>query len=142
MAQTGPATDGEADVPVSDQAGSMASARAMASTLAALWQTRLDLLLTELEEERQRLLGTLLWGAVTFVGGAFALMAIAALVVVLCWDTHRVLALSAIAAIFLAATVAAAWQARRFARRRERFLAATLAELEADRQRLFSQEQM
>lgn len=127
--------------PTGEQArGSMASARAMAATLAALWQTRLDLLLTELEEERQRLLGTLLWGALTLALGGFALLGLAALVVVLCWDSHRVGALIGVTTILLCAALTAAWQLRRHVRRGDRFLAATLAELEADRRRLFPQE--
>ncbi len=131
-----------ADSKEADLSGAMGSARAMGATLAALWHTRLDLLLTELEEERQRVLGTLLWGALSLVAGAFALAAVAALVVVLAWENHRVLALSAITVIFVAGTVGAGWQALRLARRRERFLAASMAELEADSQRWFSQEQV
>ena len=129
-----------AEAPARSADGGIASVRAMGATLAAMWQTRLDLLLTELEEERQRLLGTLLWGALTLALGSFTLLGLATLVVVLFWDSHRVWALVGVSTVLLSAAFAAAWQCRRYLRRGDRFLAATLAELEADRQRWFPQE--
>lgn len=106
------------------------------ATMMAIFQTRLSLLTTELEEEKQRLLATMAWGAVAILLGCFALASFAMLVAVLFWDTHRLLALGVMALLFLALSVAACWQVRRLSQASAGMLAATLAELEADRQAL------
>jgi len=71
----------------------LASVQAMSATLVAIFQTRLALLATEVEEEKQRLLAVLGWGAVAIMMGTVACVFLAGFITVLCWDTHPLLAL-------------------------------------------------
>ena len=110
----------------------------LAATLVAMAHTRLDLISTDLEEDRDHLLALTVTalGAVFFLGIGVVLSAL--LLVVLFWDTHRILILGLLAAAFLAAGLAAADQARRMARTKPRLFASSLAELLKDRQELAS----
>jgi uncharacterized membrane protein YqjE len=110
----------------------------LAATLVAMAHTRLDLLSTDLEEDRQHLLSLTITslGAIFFLGIGVVLSAL--LLVMLFWDTHRILILGALAVAFLAAGVAAARQAKRLARTKPRLFASSLSELFKDRQQLVS----
>lgn len=110
----------------------------LAATLVAMAHTRLDLLSTDLEEDRDHLLTLTVTalGAVFFLGIGVVLSAL--LLVLLFWDTHRILILGLLAAAFLAAGLAAADQARRMARTKPRLFASSLSELLKDRQELVS----
>jgi uncharacterized membrane protein YqjE len=110
----------------------------LAATLVAMAHTRLDLLSTDLEEDRDHLLNLTIasLGAVFFLGVGVVLSAL--LLVVLFWDTHRILILGLLAAAFLALGLAAAAQARRLARTKPRLFASSLSELFKDRQQLAS----
>lgn len=112
------------------------SLRSLGATLLGIAHTRLELLSLELEDEKQRLLGVLAWGALAVVLGGLGLVFLAAWLTVLWWETHRLLALGACAAVFLALTVLAVWKVRGLMRSSRGWLAASLAELEADRQAL------
>lgn len=110
----------------------------LAATLVAMVHLRLELLATDLEEDWGRLLSLILTslGAVFFLGIGVVLSAL--LLVVLFWDTHRILTLSLLAAVFLATGLAAVIQAKRLARTRPRLFASSLSELVKDRQQLVS----
>ena len=112
------------------------SLKALAATLIAMAHTRLELLATELEEERQRLaslLGLML-AALFCLGLGIALLT--TLIVALYWDGYRLQVLAGLAGLFLAAG-ATAWRlALRRLRCKPRLFAASLAELDKDRQPL------
>ena len=127
---------GSTESSVSGARGLRASLQGLMVTMMAIFQTRLALLSTELEEEKQRLLATMAWGAVAILMGCFALAFFAVFVAVLFWDTHRLLALGVMGLLFLASSAAACWQVRRLSLASAGMLTATLAELEADRQAL------
>lgn len=116
--------------------GLKGSVQALMATVLAIFQTRLALLATELEEEKQRLLATMAWGAVAILLGSFALMFVALFVAVLFWDSHRLLAIGTMATLFAAMAGWAGWRVRQLTVASTQPLAATLAELEADRQAL------
>lgn len=124
------------DTGASAAQGLKGSVQALMVTVLAIFQTRLALLSTELEEEKQRLLATMAWGAVAILLGSFALMFLALFVAVLFWDSHRLLALGAMAAVFAALAAWAVWRVRQLTSARAHPLEATLAELEADRHAL------
>ena len=65
--------------------------------------------------------------------GIFALASAAVLVAVVFWDSHRLLVLGCLTLLFAALSAGAIWQMRRLSRASDGLLAATLAELEADR---------
>lgn len=112
------------------------SLRSLGATVLGIAHTRLELLSLELEDEKQRLLGVLAWGALAVVLGGLGLVFLAGWLTVLFWDTHRLLALGSFAAVFLLLTVFAAWRVRALLRASQGWLSASLAELEADRQAL------
>jgi uncharacterized membrane protein YqjE len=116
-----------------------ASLRGLLATLVALGHDRLALASIELEEERDRLLATLAWGAAAVVLACFALAFAAVFVTVLFWDTHRLLALGGVTGMLGAAASLAWWRIRRLWAGRAGLLPATLAELEADRRALMGE---
>ncbi len=116
--------------------GLLESLSTLAATLVAIAYTRLDLLSSDLEEEREHLLSLLVLALVAlFCLGVGALLATLLLVVAF-WDTHRLLVLAALAGLFLAAGIAAWGFALHKARTKPRLFAASLSELLKDRQQL------
>lgn len=114
-------------------AGPLASVRLVLASLLEVGRTRLQLAVTEIDEERLRLAELLLWAtfALFFVGLGVVFAAL--LLVLLVWDGPREAVLAGIAALFLGigAWAAVAW--RRKARAKPPFLAATIVELKRDR---------
>ena len=108
------------------------SIRHLASSLLTAAQTRLEILVTEIEEERVRLEQMLLvaLGAVFCIGMGVALCV--AFIVVLFWDTHRLAAVGFLAAGFLAAGALLGWSLRDQAKSRPKLFAATRGELAKD----------
>ncbi len=116
--------------------GLLESLRLLATTLVSVAHTRLDLLSTDLEEDREHLASLVLlaFGALFCLGIGVVLSTI--LLVVLFWDTHRLLLLATLAALFLAAGLLGGAYARRKAKERPRLFVASLAELFKDRREL------
>lgn len=112
------------------------SLKGLAASLVAIAHTRLELLSTDLEEERARLVSVLvmLFVALFCLGVGVVLLAI--LVAVVFWDSHRLLALAGLAGIFLVGGAAALGCARHTLKTKPRLFAASLAELSKDRQHL------
>ncbi len=110
----------------------LGSLRELARTLLSLAVTRTRLAANELEEQAVRGLEILIWLALALLLFGVALVFCAVMVVLLFWDTDRVLATGLIAAFFVLCCAASAWFA--YARMRERppLLGQTLAELERD----------
>lgn len=121
--------------------GLLASLRGMLGTTLTLLQTRLQLLATELEEERQRLLALLLWGAIAVLALGAGLVFLAVFLTVLLWDSHRLLVLGIFAAAFVTAGVLAVVLTMRLARSPSGLFGASLAELSRDRADLRTPEQ-
>ena len=116
--------------------GLLGSARAVLVALLEIGQTRLQLASTELEEERLRIAELLLFATAALFFLAIGIVLATLLLVLLFWDGPRVPVLALAAAVYLAigAGLAAAW--RRKARNKPPLLAATLAELQRDREAL------
>jgi len=131
MTDSGPGPEGDAP-----RGGVFASLQHALATLVALAHTRLDLAVTEVEEQRERLLSLLLWGVGAVVLSAAALLLCTLALVVVFWDTHRILAAGAVAA---ASLIIAALAIRGFllrAKTRPRLFQHTLDELARDHERL------
>lgn len=120
-------------------AGIVQSLRNLAATLVALLRTRFELLVTEIEEERIRLLQLLFWaaGALFFLGVGILLLTI--LLVALFWDSHRITAIVVLAGIFLAAGIGMAIGVRNRMHARTRLFSASLDELAKDKDQLTPQ---
>jgi uncharacterized membrane protein YqjE len=116
-------------------------AESLKRTSGAAWQgleLRLELLSTELHEEKQEVLvlGVLAQLAMFCVFMAFLCLNV--LVFVIFWDTHRVVTAVTLSAIYLVAAVAAGLYVRRRARSAAHPFSATLEELRKDRQAMTS----
>lgn len=118
--------------------GLLESLTRFAATLVAIAHTRLDLLSTDLEEERVHVFSLLVMAlaALFFIGVGVVLATI--LLVAAFWDTQRFLVLGLLAGIFLAVGLAAGGVALYKARTKPRLFAASLSELYKDRQQLIS----
>jgi uncharacterized membrane protein YqjE len=121
---------------MAESTGLMESLKRLADTLLAIFQTRLELLSNEMEEERVRIEQMLLYGSVALFFFGLAIMLLTAFIVVLFWDSHRLLVLGVFAALYFVAGLLA-WNAlRRVAREKSKLFSASLAELADDRDRL------
>ncbi|MDO9315029.1 MAG: phage holin family protein [Burkholderiaceae bacterium] len=108
------------------------SVRSLLALLLDIGATRLELAATELEEERLRLVGQLISAVVTLMLLGMAVLMCTAFLVVLMWDSHRLLTVGGLALAYVVATWVSAvrWRAR--AASRPPFMAVTVAELQRD----------
>jgi len=102
------------------------------STVLAMVRTRLALAAVELQEEAQRLIGYVVWALLAAFLGAAAFMLVALFVIVLFWDTHRLLAIGGMAGLLALAAVVILLQVRARFAAGPRMMAATLTELNKD----------
>lgn len=118
--------------------GLFESLRTLSVSLVGIVQTRLELLSTDVAEEREQLTAFLVRVLVALgcLGVGVVLLAIS--VVVAFWDTHRLLALTGMTGVFLAAGLGLGWYAVRRVRAKPRLFEASLGELSKDRQHLRS----
>ena len=112
--------------------GLLASLRRMLATAAELGHTRLELASVELAAELQHVQNTLLWSIAAMFSGAIALLLLALTVLVVFWETHRLLAAFAITAFFAIFAVGATLLVRQRIRTRPQLLSATIEELKRD----------
>lgn len=108
----------------------------MASSLLAIFQTRIELFTVELQEEVQRLLSYFILAiialfciAITFALGIF-------LVIVLFWDSYRILVICGLMVIFALAALFIFLGIRNSFRNKPKMLAHTRNEIEKDLMRL------
>lgn len=117
-------------------AGLLHSAQSLAGSLLGLARTRLELFSTELQEELSRLLTVVVVAVAALLLAALgAGLAAAALLIALPAE-QRLAAATAMAVLAVAAAVAAAWTARTLLSTKPRPLAASIGELEHDREAL------
>jgi uncharacterized membrane protein YqjE len=113
--------------------GLLQSIRHLGRTLLGAAQTRLEILATEIEEERLRLEQQLLLALSAAVCAGMALLLAVAFVVIYFWDTHRLLAVGLLGLAFLAVATALAWILRARLKTRPKPFAVTRGELDKDR---------
>ena len=121
---------------MAESTGLMESLERLAGTLLAIFQTRLELLSNEMEEERVRIEQMLLYGSVALFFFGLAIMLLTAFIVVLFWDSHRLLVLGGFTALFFVAGLLVLNELRRVAGEKSKLFSASLAELADDRDRL------
>ena len=114
----------------------MESLKRLASTLLAIIQTRLELLSSEMEEERLRIGQLLLYGSVALFFFGLAIMLLTVLIVVVFWDSNRLLVLGCFAVLYFVAGLLAWNASRRVAQEKSKLFSASLAELADDRDQL------
>ena len=113
--------------------------RELARALLSFAETRVRIAATELEEQAVRLAEILIWIVAALFFAGVALVFVAILIVVMFWDSNRLLATGLLAALFTGIAGASALVARARLRERPKFLAATLAEIGQDRERIAGQ---
>lgn len=121
---------------MSQSAGLLESLKRLTGTLLAIVQTRLELLSNELEEERLRIRQMFFYGSVAVFFFAMSIMLLTVFVVVLFWDSYRLLVLGVLTAVFLVAGILAWNVLRRVSRERSKLFSFSLAELSDDIDRL------
>jgi uncharacterized membrane protein YqjE len=122
---------------MSDATGLMVSIRRLLDTMLSIVQTRVELLATELEDERVRIGQLLLYGAIAFFLFGMAILLVTTLIVAAYWDNHLLLVLSGLAALFVIAGSFAVLAFRKIAQKRFRFFSGSLDELAEDRDWIF-----
>lgn len=113
--------------------GLVDSLRALVDGLLASVQDRVALFGVELEEEKLRLIQTLIWIAALIVTGVVAVAMASATLVYLFWDTARTTIMVGLCAVHVALFVGVLIAFRRMLARQPRPLAASLEEIEEDR---------
>jgi uncharacterized membrane protein YqjE len=115
--------------------GLLASLLALTDSLLAIAQTRLELLVNELEGERAYLQSWLVLIQVMLFCLGVGVVLAAMVLVMAVDDAYRLHALAAMAILFVGAGIAAGWFAKRSSRNRTRLFATSLAELKRDHTR-------
>ncbi len=116
--------------------GIAGSLRRLASTGLSILQLRLQLLLTEVEQEKLRLFDALLRVVAGLLVLGVGLVLLVALVLLLVQPEFRLLALAALTALFLAGGAALLASGRKRWHQPGALLEGTVAELERDREAL------
>jgi len=118
--------------------GLFESLKTLSGSVVGIVHTRLELLSTDLAEEREHLTTLLLLGLVALFCLGVGVVLLAILIAVAFWESHRLAALGGLTGFFLLAGSGLAWLALHKARTKPRLFEASLAELSKDRQHLSS----
>lgn len=118
--------------------GLLASLKSLTLTLVDVVQTRLELLSTDVAEERARLTTILISAMVALFCIGVGVVLLAIFVVVMFWESHRLLTLGLLTAIFLGSGVGLWGLAMHKLRNKPRLFDASINELAKDRDSLSS----
>ncbi len=118
--------------------GLLDSLRRFGSTALEIIHTRIELFATELDEERARIARALWLAVIGIFCLSLGILLVVLFLVVLFWDSHRLLVLGLLALGFLGAGSAAMLALRARLSQRTKLFAQTLDELQRDRERLES----
>ncbi len=124
------------DGATSNSGGLLRSLRILLANLLAVARTRGELLQVELEEEKLRLAGIVIYAVAAAVFLALAVVALTFFVMVLFWDTHRVMAAGVIVLAYAVIGIVCSCIAHSRSRVKSKLFSASLAELGKDGARL------
>jgi uncharacterized membrane protein YqjE len=116
--------------------GLLNSLTVLASSLVSIAHTRLELLSTDLEEDREHLLSLVIMSLAALFSLMVGVVLVAILLVVIFWDSHRLLALGSLAGFFLLVGLTACGFAVRKVKTKPRLFLTSLLELFKDSQKL------
>lgn len=120
------------------QVGLFDSLKTLLATLVGIAHTRVELIGIEVEEQFARLVSLLVWGLVALFFAFAGVILSAIAVIVVFWDSNRVLAAAGLAAAFVLLAVIAVLGFVARAKARPRLFKASLDELAKDRSQLDS----
>lgn len=106
--------------------------RRLGTSLLTLGRIRLELLAIEVQEEKERIAGLVLWAVLAALLAGFAVLMLLVLAVVALWDSHPLLALGAASAVLVAAAGLALRQLKALTAQPATLFQASLAELRDD----------
>jgi uncharacterized membrane protein YqjE len=118
--------------------GVFESLKTLSVSLVGIVHTRLELLSTDIAEEREHLITHLMLVLVALFCLGVGVVLLTILIVVVFWESHRLLALGGLTGLFLALSAGVGWLAVYKIRTKPRLFEASLAELSKDRQQLTS----
>lgn len=118
--------------------GVIAALRSLAANSVAIVQTRLQLVASELEEERVRTLDILLLAAIALFCSTVGLLLLTTWVIVALWEQYRLVTLVVLAALYLIAAAIALRKLKAKNAERPKLFATSLSELARDRDLLKS----
>jgi uncharacterized membrane protein YqjE len=116
--------------------GIMDAIRSTLGTTAKLVRTRLDIISTELEEQREWLQNLVLYGLAGIFLISMGLVLVTLFVVVLFWESHRTAVLGGFSALYLGLGIFAIVTFKNTLHKRPKLFAATTAELAKDEAQL------
>ena len=112
--------------------GLLGSLRSLSGLVVAIAHNRLNLLSTDLEIARERTVSVLIMVLVALFCLCFGALLLALFVVVIFWDTHRLLALGSVTGLFLLVGGVYLWRVLTALKRMPATFEASLAELAKD----------
>lgn len=118
--------------------GLFAALKALSANLLGIVQTRLELLSTDIAEERERIIMLLVLAVAALFSVGVGVVLLAILVVVVLWETHRLIALGGMVVFFLMVGAGIGRVAMNKLRSHPRSFEASITELAKDRQDLTS----
>lgn len=118
--------------------GLFESLKTLSVSLISIVHTRLELLSTDVAEEREHLTTLLVLVMVALFCLGVGVVLLAILIAVAFWESHRLVALGGLTGFFLTAGAGLGWLAMHKVRTKPRLFEASLAELSKDRQQLTS----
>lgn len=108
------------------------SARSLMATWVAILRTRVEIISTELEEQREWLEQLVIFGIAALFLLSFGLLLLTLFVVMMFWESHRLLVLGLFAALYLMGGVFCVLTFRNKVRNKPKLFAATADELAKD----------
>ena len=129
-------TDKTSTSSTTNSQGLFESIKALTSTLVAIVHTRLELLSTDLEEDRERLMSLVILSLIALFSILIAVVLATITLIVAFWDSYRVLALASVSGVFIIVSIATWLAAMRQAKKKPKMFVASLLELIKDRQHL------
>jgi uncharacterized membrane protein YqjE len=120
--------------------GLFTSVKTLLGTVLGIVHTRLDLLVTEFEEERLRLGRMLMYGFLALFFFGLGMLLLSVLVIALFWETHRYAAISVVAAVHLGIAWLFVECLRQQLKRKSRLFSASIAEFGKDKAALEAHE--
>lgn len=114
----------------------MGSLKTLAATLVGIGCTRLELLSNEIEEQRVWLSSMLLWTLISLFCAAVGIVLVAILLVVVFWDTYRLLTLFILVFVFVLGAIISSQVALGKARAKPKLFSTSLVELSKDHEQL------
>jgi uncharacterized membrane protein YqjE len=118
------------------KAGLLASLRTLVTTLVAIAGNRLEILITEVQQEKIRLSRILIFGSAMLFFVAMALVFLSLLILVAFWNEYRLAALGGITGVYILLAILAGWRMRRNVQHKSRLFVTSLGELRKDHREL------